>query len=161
MIIKGYACHFNRRNSNGEIVTPSSFDVSLKYYSDNNLAVPINYNHISDMILGKVLRFVKDSSGLFIEADINDEVDSVKNFVKPLVKDGTLNRFSTEGVIKREDIEQVSKDTYIAKNFELRAIAIVPMPADIDAVFSTNSKKGLHYFNAFDNSLINKGLLII
>lgn len=162
MKVEGYACHWNRRNANGEIVTPTSFDQSLEYYSTNNLAVPINFNHNENMILGKVTTFKKTDSGLYITADLNDEVDIVKNYVKPLVKDGTLNRFSTEGIINRKDTEKISDNTYIAKIFNLRAVAIVSNPADIDASFrsvnSINDSK-IVYFDAFKEK--NRMLYII
>lgn len=164
MIVSGYACHFNKRNDNGEIVLPTSFNKTLKYHEENNLSIPINFNHNENLLLGKVESYQIMPSGLFITASLNDEVDTVKNFVKPLVKDGTLNRFSTEGLIKYEDLERISNDTYIAKEYELKAVAIVAHPADLDAFFSFNSLHGqqLHYFNAFEaKKKFNKALYII
>jgi len=166
MIIKGYACHWNKANANGEIVTPESFDKVLARAKENNLSIPINYNHQEGLILGKILNFYKDSQGLFIEAELNDEVDLVKNMVAPLVKDGTLNRFSTEGYYQKNDKVRVDKNAYLLKNFELTAVAIVPLPADLDAVFSHNN---IHVFNAYDEEvekveckgLFNKSLYII
>lgn len=166
MIIKGYACHWNKANANGEIVIPESFDKVLQRAKENNLSIPINYNHQEGMILGRVLDFYKDQNGLYITAELNEDVDLVKNMVMPLIKDGTLDRFSTEGYIQKNDIQRVDKKTYIAKNFELTAVAIVPLPADLDAVFTQNS---VHCFNAFDvetevkecKPLFNKSLYII
>lgn len=158
MNIKGYACHFNKRNANGEIVTPDSFKQTLSYYKNHDIKVPINYNHNSDMIIGHVEHFYTANDGLYIDATLNEEVDTVKNFVLPLVKDGTLKCFSTEGYIKKSDIERVNHNTYIAHNFDLRAIAVVNLPADIDAQFVTNSfhDDNISVFNAFpdDESMV-------
>ena len=163
MIVKGYACHFNQRNANGEIVTAQSFTDTLKYHSENKIAIPINYNHNADMILGHVTDYQLLPDGLFIVAELNDDVDTVKNFVAPLVKDGTLNRFSTEGLIKYADLERLSDDTYIAKVFELQAIAIVNNPADVGAVISYNGRRTeqTHFFDGFNAKKNNKMLYII
>jgi HK97 family phage prohead protease len=140
MIVKGYACHWNVANGNGEIVLPTSFDESLEFYKSNDLKIPINYNHIENCILGHITNIYKDSIGLYIVAELNEDVDLVKNQVAPLIKDGTLDRFSTEGFISRQDIERVDNKTYIAKKFDLKAVAIVPLPADINAKLSINRR---------------------
>lgn len=152
MDIRGYACHWHRANANRERVTMNSFDEAIRRNKENNIYTPINYNHNSDVILGHITNFYKDSEGLFITATLNDDIDVVKNYVKPLIIDGTLNRFSTEGYILNKDITKLDDGTYVAKNFDLRAVAIVPLPADIGAVFTYNSIKdeSLHIFNAFD-----------
>lgn len=154
MKIEGYACHFNKRNANGEIVTPKSFDAAIKYFEENNLKIPVNFNHNESMILGHITHIEKRIDGLYITAELNDDVDMVKNYIKPLIKDGTFDRFSTEGYIDLDKYESISEDTYIAKAFDLRAVAIVPNPADIDAIFTANGKhqKSVMFFDAFEKS---------
>lgn len=168
MNIRGYACHFNKRNSNGEIVNADSFTNTLKYYKDNGIKVPINYNHNSDMIIGHIERFYTATDGLYIDAVLNEDIDDVKNFVMPLVKDGTLSCFSTEGYIPRKDIERINDNTYLAKTFDLRAVAVVNLPADIEAKFVFNSNHdNMSCFNAYENNTetvkntLNKMYLIV
>lgn len=163
MIVKGYACHFNKRNGNGEIVLPTSFDEVIAFYKKNKLDIPINYFHNEDQILGHIIDIKKDSVGLYITAELNDEVDLVKNFVKPLIKDGTFNRFSTEGTINKKDIEKLSDGTYIAKKFNITAVAIVPLPADVDAIFTYNGKKNADktYMNAFTDRVSNNKAIYV
>lgn len=163
MIVRGYACHFNKKNANGEIVLPTSFDEALEFYRNNNTFIPINYNHNEDMVLGHITDINKDEEGLYISAELNDDIDIVKNYIKPLIKDGTFNRFSTEGVINKKDIEKLSNGTYIAKHFNITAVAIVPHPADIDAIFTYNSNKNtISIFDGFElKDKKNKLLYII
>lgn len=165
MRITGYACHFNKRNKNGEIVTAKSFEKSLQRHIDEDIVIPINYNHQSDVILGKVVEYRFANDGLIITAELNDDVDVVKNYVAPLVKDGTFNRFSTEGYISRDTIEKVSDDTYIANEFDLTAVAIVVNPADTDAYFIVNSVRGegVHCLDVYQpmTPKVNKALYII
>lgn len=153
MNIRGYICHFNRRNSNGEIVTADSFTDCLAYYKEHEIKIPINYNHQSDMIIGHIETVYTASDGLFVDAVLNEDVDTVRNFVLPLIKDGTLDRFSTEGYIMKDQIERIDKNTYLAKKFDLRAVAIVNLPADIEAKFVFNSANpDYSVFNSYDEN---------
>lgn len=150
MKIKGYACHYNKVNRNGEIVDEKSFAEFLNQRRTTGIKTPINYNHNDDLIIGAVENFYSDKSGLFIVADIYEDIDIVKKQVLPLINNGVIDRFSTEGFILREDIKRIDKNTYYAKNFDLTAVAVVNNPADLEAKFSTNKfNQNVTFFNAF------------
>lgn len=154
MIVKGYACHYNKPNLNRQIVDENSFVKALKERKESNLATPINYCHDSNDMIGKVLNFYSDSEGLFIEAELIDEMDTVKNKVLPLIKNGVIDSFSTEGYISKSDIEKRPNNAYYINNFDLTAIAVVNNPADRGAKFITNGKT---CFDAFEtNEEVNK-----
>lgn len=146
MKVKGYACHYNKPNANGQIVDEKSFEAVLKARKADGVNIPINYQHNSPVMIGKINNFYSDSEGLFIEGEIFDDMAIVKEFVSPLIKNGVIERFSTEGYIRKADMERRENNTYYARNFELTAVAVVNLPADKDAVMSYNSAR----FDAFE-----------
>lgn len=159
MIIKGYACHWDKPNENKEIVRPESFDTTFENLKDG-VKIPVNWNHDDNIVLGHVENFVVDKVGLFITVELNEEVEYVSNFILPLIKGGTLDRFSTQGWIPKNKIYKNPDGTYLAGEFNLTAVAIVTNPADRDAKFSENSLNNVHYFG-FEEKSKNKILYIL
>ena len=154
MTIKGYACHWNKPNGNHEIVTPESFTKVLQEVQEGK-KIPINFNHNDDIILGSITNFYRDDVGLYIVANLNEEVSYVRDYVQPLIVDGTLDCFSTEGWIPRDMIYRNADNTYLAKEFNLTAVAIVTNPADTAARFTQNSQN-LHCFNGYEEVTTEK-----
>ena len=77
-----------------------------------------------------------DDDGLFIEAEINENLPIVRDYIAPLIKEGEINRFSTEGHTRRTDH---GDGTFTSDEFFLTAVSIVPLPADMEAFFSWNA----------------------
>ena len=138
MKIEGFICHFYKANKNGEIVTPESFARALADYKEKGLYPALTYNHEKGNVIGKIQDIIVKADGLYMIAELNEEVKEVQDRILPLVKDGTLKCFSTEGYVAQSSIENYEDGTYLAKDFYLTAVSIVPVPADFDSQFTIN-----------------------
>ena len=140
MKIKGYAVHFDRPNLNGEVVNERSFKQCLKKYEKIGQYPMLNFNHDSTKPVGAIKSMTTDKEGLFIEAEINEEL-AREYGIKDLIEDGTIEAFSTEGYYDFDTTKFNDDGTYTANDFHITAVAIVPNPADPQAKFTHNSRK--------------------
>lgn len=134
--IKGYACHFNTVNLNGEMVTPESFDKFGEILANSEKMPVLNYGHTMQVI-GQWDHIYCDEKGLVAEGHLVNDIAFVRDNILPMIEDGMIYSLSTEGYVMFDDIEWFD-DHYVAKNFELTAIALVELPADMDATVMVN-----------------------
>lgn len=134
LIITGYACHWNVKNKNNEIVDANSFDYWLKELNNGAQRPMMTFNHDDNCIIGAWDDFDCDDTGLWVVGHINSDVAFCKDTIIPLVRHGDLNSLSTQGWSDRKTNELRDGGVYI-KDFILTAISIVGLPADFDAKF--------------------------
>lgn len=135
--IEGYACHFNSVNMNSEVVNEDSFKYFFELYNAKKLVPKLNYNH-TQTIIGGVDDIISDKTGLYMTAHVNRGVKICDEFIIPNIIQGDISQFSTEGYIKDgyNGIIENEDGSYYVKNFLLTMVAITPIPADPDAVFT-------------------------
>ena len=142
MNVKGYAAHFGVANYNGELVKPHSFQKWAEDYKvlseEVGYSIPINLNHNGEKPIGKITSVAIDEVGVYITADISDTMIDRYN-LRPIITDGDMDAFSTEGYIDRDTMKINDDGTYTANGFYLVAVALVCNPADPNAIFKTNS----------------------
>lgn len=134
--ITGSAAHFGAANLNGQIVDSKSFENSIKMFRENVIIPALNYNHDSNALIGGITDLYTTDSTLEVEAKLNKNIPLVRDMILPLISDGTLRSFSTEGYISMADCKDCGNNTYYTPNFSLRAIAIVSVPADHESRFT-------------------------
>ena len=135
--IAGYAAHWYNENMNNERVNSASFDKFFTLMESGKIEPTINYNHDSNMVIGKIDALDRDDKGLYMLAHINKKIAFVRDTLWPLIEDGDMTGLSTEGFIESsQDIEWLNDDTYYVKSFILTSVAITPIPADGYARFS-------------------------
>ena len=138
--LEGFCCHFNTRNLNDEIVTPSSFDKFFTLYNEKKLKPNLNYNH-TDTIVGGIDTIESRDKGLWMTAHLNNNVAIVRDMLTPNILSGDINGFSTEGFVAGGYDGIISHDdgSYTVKDFLLTGVAVVSNPADWDATFSVKN----------------------
>ena len=138
IFIEGYACHFNSKNLNMEIVDENSFKTFFNMYESKQITPILNYNHDSNWIIGGIDEIISDSTGLYMRSHINKGVKICDEMIIPNVMNGTLSKYSTEGYISNgyNGIVENEDGSYYVKDFILTATAIVPTPADPFAEFT-------------------------
>lgn len=140
LYIDGYACMYNHKNLNNEIVTADSFKDFFDMYKAGKINPKLNYNHTSQYI-GGINEFHSTKDGLFINAYLNKDVSLVKDMLLPLILDGTISQFSTEGMVKDgyNGICEHEDGSYTVKSFILTDVAIVAHPAEWNATFTVKN----------------------
>ena len=138
--IDGYACHWNVRNLNDEIVDENSFDTFFQMYGDGKLKPALNYNH-TDLIIGGIDTIERKDDGLFISCHLNKDVRECRDSIIPNILAGDITGFSTEGFIKNgfDGVDFNEDGSYYVRDFLLTAVAVVSTPADWDAQFSVKN----------------------
>lgn len=129
--IEGYACHYDTRNHNYEIVTADSFTEFLNELSKDGLKPVFTYNHNCDIVIGGWDEFSSDKDGLFVKGHINTDVAYVRDNLLPLIEGGDLNHLSTEGWA--DGYWDEKREAYVCESFMLTAISLVALPADFKA----------------------------
>jgi len=139
--IEGYACHFNQKNLNNEIVDEKSFKDFFELYNAKKVVPALNWSH-TDTIIGNIDKLESKSDGLFMQARLNKSVKIVEDMIAPNILSGAINSFSTEGYCQGgyDGIVYNEKDgSYYVKSFLLTAVAVVAVPADWEAKFSVSN----------------------
>ena len=136
--IEGYACHYNTRNHNYEIVTADCFTEFLKEMQDSGLKPVFTYNHNRDIVIGGWDEFTSDDTGMFVKGHINTDVAYVRDNLLPLIEAGDLNHLSTEGWADGE--WDSKRDAFVCSKFMLTAISLVALPADFAAKAEIRNK---------------------
>lgn len=152
VIISGSAAHFGTANLNGQIVDDKSFQNSIKLFNENVIIPALNWNHDNNALIGSVLDLYTTDSTLEVKAQLNKRIPLVSNMLLPLIEDGTIKSFSTEGYISLPECEDCGNNTYYTPNFSLRAIAIVSCPADSESRFKIQN----YFYNEFVKNKIVK-----
>lgn len=129
--IEGYACHYNTRNHNYEVVTADSFTEFLNELSKDGLKPVFTYNHNSDIVIGGWDEFTSDDTGLYAKGHINTDVAFVRDNLLPLIEGGDLSHLSTEGWA--DGYWDEKRDAFVCSQFMLTAISLVALPADFSA----------------------------
>ena len=136
LAIEGYACHYDKKNLNNQVVDGESFRTFFEMYKANQLNPRLNYNHTDDVI-GGIDELTPMSDGIWIKAHLNKMIPMVKDMIIPNVLAGDINSFSTEGYVKGgyNGIVELENGYYV-KDFILTGVSVVSTPADAEATFS-------------------------
>lgn len=135
--IAGYCCKYNALNLNGEMVDSNSFNTFFKLRESGQIRPYFNWEH-SDVTIGGIDEITSDDNGLFIKCHLTKAVAIVRDMIAPLVMSGDLDSFSTEGQVLNgyDGIIQLANGGYYVKDFILRGVSIVRLPACPDATFT-------------------------
>lgn len=133
--VEGYAMHFNTINKNGEMVLPGAFDQFFNELKQSGNMPAFTAFHKNDLIVGKWTNITADNKGLKVEGFLDLNIENVAKNIYPMFKIGSLNNLSTEGFIRKADIQEFD-DHYVVKNMTLTAISLVPIGADLEAGIS-------------------------
>lgn len=139
--IEGYACHWNRKNLNGEIVMKESFDTFFSAYSKGTIKPVLNHEHNNDKVIGGIDKLDRDDTGLYIIAHLNKNIPYVNDWLVPNIVAGDIKNLSTEGFpVGGYNSIRINEDkSYTVLDFMLTAVAIVNHPADVIADFSVRN----------------------
>lgn len=136
-IIEGYACHWDKPNHNGEIVTKTTYDNFFKVMQEKGQFPSLNLFHLP-IVIGVWDAFETDNdTGLYVKGRIEDTNFISKNYVLPLIECGALRSLSTEGLTNWRNIEETDNGILL-KESVLTAVSVVSLPADFDANFKDN-----------------------
>lgn len=88
-IIKGYASHFNNKDSHGDIITSGAFKKTI---SENMNRIKVLWQHNIYEPIGKPQEMYEDEKGLFTVSKISETDTGKKAMI--LARDGVLNEMS-------------------------------------------------------------------
>lgn len=139
--IEGYACHWDKKNLNGEIVYRNSFDTFFTAYEKGSIRPVLNHEHDNSKVIGGIDELDRDETGLYIIAHLNKTIPYVNDWLAPNIMAGDIKNLSTEGFpVGGYDSIRVNEDkSYSVLDFMLTAVAIVNHPADTLADFSVRN----------------------
>lgn len=104
MKIEGYASVFGNKDSGGDIMHKGAFTKTIK---ENERRIKVLWNHNWDMPIGKPIKLLEDSKGLYIEAKLSD-IEKAKE-VYQLMKDEVLDEMSIGYEIIKENYDGEKK----------------------------------------------------
>lgn len=133
--VEGYACHFDRPNLNNEIVSADSFSRFFDILNEKHIMPYFDYDHYGT-IIGAWDSIVADKNGLYVKGHIYKNIGFVKNELAPLIEAGNLSYLSTMGFANKISERD---NGYFVDDFELLAISLVNIPADMDAYVTITS----------------------
>ena len=138
--IDGYACHWNVRNLNDEIVDSNSFDKFFQMYEEGKLKPALNFNH-GELIIGGIDTIERRDEGLYISCHLNKDVRECRDTIIPNILANDISGFSTEGYVVDgiDGVDFNDDGSYYVRNFLLTAVAVVSTPADWDARFTVRN----------------------
>ena len=135
-IFSGYASVFNRVDTQKDIIAPGAFSDSLK-----RRKVALLWQHNSKDPIGKILRIIENSYGLFVTAQLNLDLLKARE-VYSLLKKEIINSLSigyrvvTSRRDKRSGIRIITK-------IDLWEISLVTFPANDRAKISRVKRERL------------------
>lgn len=139
VLIEGYACHFDKKNLNEQIVNSKSFDKYFDLLNTNQISKAImNWEHNPDKQIGAIDNIQVEDEGLFINAHLNTEIPFVSDWLVPNIKANDLTGLSTEGFVYGGVNGLIFNEdgSYYIKDMILTAVALTNNPADVEARFS-------------------------
>lgn len=133
--VEGYACHFNQANLNREIVDENSFKRFFEVLNERHIMPIFDYDH-TGKVIGAWDSITSDENGLYVKGHIYKNIAFVRDELAPLIENGDLSYLSTMGFAS--GIEDRGNSYYVG-NFELLAISLVEIPADMTAYVEISS----------------------
>jgi HK97 family phage prohead protease len=135
LYIEGYASTVDR-DRQGDIIPMKAWNEGLINYLKNPIILAY-HNH--QMPIGKMVEHKVTDLGLWIRAQIPQEVGDVYK----LIKKGILSAFSVGFKVRDADYDSAS-ESFLIKELELHEISVVSIPANQNTLFSLAK--------AFDNA---------
>jgi HK97 family phage prohead protease/HK97 family phage major capsid protein len=133
--IEGYASTVDR-DRQGDVIPMKAWNEGLSNYLKNPIILAY-HNH--QMPIGKMVEHKVTDQGLWVRAQIPQEVGDVYK----LIKKGILSAFSVGFRVKDADYDSAS-ESFLIKELELHEISVVSVPANQNTLFSLAK--------AFDNA---------
>lgn len=127
IFIEGYASTVDR-DRQGDVIPMSAWTQGLKNYLKNPIILAY-HNH--QMPIGKMVEHKVTDQGLWIRAQIPNEVGDVYK----LVKKGILSAFSVGFRVRDADYDHAT-ESFLIKELELHEISVVSVPANQNTIFS-------------------------
>lgn len=140
VVIEGYANKFEV-DSYKERMDPQS--IVIDRFQKNPILL---FNHDTNYPVGKVLAVESREDGVYCRARVSSVDDPKINYVRELVRDGTLCTFSVRFDVPDEKSIIDDPDhagVKLIKNWELQEISIVSIPAQASSTFSLVGAKSL------------------
>jgi HK97 family phage prohead protease len=122
----GYASKFNLVDAYGDTIQEGAYKNTLKA---RERPIRLRWNHWGP-IIGKWLKVVEDSKGLYVEGELTKGHTEAEN-VYALLKHGAIDGLSIGYRVKA--YEQLDEDRRLLKEIELVEISVVEEPADLGA----------------------------
>ena len=133
--IEGYASTVDR-DRQGDVIPMKAWNEGLSNYLKNPIILAY-HNH--QMPIGKMVEHKVTDQGLWVRAQIPQEVGDVYK----LIKKGILSAFSVGFRVRDADYDSAS-ESFLIKELELHEISVVSVPANQNTLFSLAK--------AFDNA---------
>lgn len=133
--IEGYASTVDR-DRQGDVIPMKAWNEGLSNYLKNPIILAY-HNH--QMPIGKMVEHKVTDQGLWVRAQIPQEVGDVYK----LIKKGILSAFSVGFRVRDADYDSAS-ESFLIKELELHEISVVSVPANQNTIFSLAK--------AFDNA---------
>jgi len=133
--IEGYASTVDR-DRQGDVIPMKAWNEGLSNYLKNPIILAY-HNH--QMPIGKMVEHKVTDQGLWVRAQIPQEVGDVYK----LIKKGILSAFSVGFRVRDADYDSAS-ESFLIKELELHEISVVSIPANQNTLFSLAK--------AFDNA---------
>ena len=119
--IEGYASTVDR-DRQGDVIPMAAWNSGLKNYLKNPIILAY-HNH--QMPIGKMVEHKVTDQGLWVRAQIPQEVGDVYK----LIKKGILSAFSVGFRVRDADYDSAS-ESFLIKELELHEISVVSVPAN-------------------------------
>ena len=123
-IIKGYASHFNNKDSHGDIITRGAFSKTIK---ENMNRVKVLWQHNMYEPIGKPIDMVEDDKGLFTVSKISETDIGKKAMI--LARDGVLNEMSIGFYPIKEDYDE-TKQANMIREIKLMEYSLVTLASN-------------------------------
>ena len=133
--IEGYASTVDR-DRQGDVIPMKAWNEGLSNYLKNPIILAY-HNH--QMPIGKMVEHKVTDQGLWVRAQIPQEIGDVYK----LIKKGILSAFSVGFRVRDADYDSAS-ESFLIKELELHEISVVSVPANQNTLFSLAK--------AFDNA---------
>lgn len=129
-IIKGYASHFNNKDSHGDIITAGAFKKTI---SENKDRIKVLWQHQMDEPIGLPLEMKEDSKGLYTVSKISMTETGKKAMI--LARDGVLNEMSI-GYYPIKEKFDTSKNANMITEIKLLEYSVVTIASNPLATFT-------------------------
>jgi len=123
-IIKGYASHFNNKDSHGDIITRGAFSKTIK---ENMNRVKVLWQHNMYEPIGKPVEMIEDDKGLFTVSKISETDIGKKAMI--LARDGVLNEMSIGFYPIKEDYDE-TKQANMIREIKLMEYSLVTLASN-------------------------------
>jgi len=125
LLIEGYASTSDL-DRDGDIVSPAAFEQTLARFMVNPI---VTFAHDWNNPIGRVIHARITESGLWVKAFISKTAERITT----LIREGILQSFSIGYSVLKEECRHDGNHLY---ELELHEIAVVPIPANPNCLFS-------------------------